>query len=100
MTPHPVRQLDWNSLAALHALLSERSVGRAARRLGISQPAASAALARLRRKLGDDLLRRRGNQYDLTPLATRLLPLVSDAASAAQRVVDATQHFDPRTTTR
>lgn len=100
MTPHPFGQLDGNSLAALHALLSERSVGRAARRLSISQPAASGALAKLRRKLGDDLLLRRGNQYDLTPLATRLLPLVCDAVSAAQRVVDAAQHFDPRTSTR
>jgi len=100
MTPHPVGQLDWNSLAALHALLSERSVGRAARRLSISQPAASGALAKLRRKLGDELLHRHGNQYDLTPLATRLLPLVCEAVSAAQRVVDAAQHFDPRTSTR
>nr|MDQ3034011.1 LysR family transcriptional regulator [Myxococcota bacterium] len=48
--------VDLNLLVALDALLEERSVTRAARRLGLSQPAASHALARLRELAGDPLL--------------------------------------------
>ena len=65
--------LDLNLLISLDALLQERSVSRAAQRLGLSQPTLSAALARLRRHFGDELLARSGNSYALTPLAERLL---------------------------
>lgn len=63
--------LDLNLLVALRALLEERNVTRAGQRIGLSQPAASAALARLRRHFGDDLLVRTGNAYDLTPSGPR-----------------------------
>ncbi|WP_282612803.1 LysR family transcriptional regulator [Streptomyces scabiei] len=59
--------LDLNLLVPLDALLQERSVTRAAQRLGLSQPSLSAALARLRRHYGDELLVRVGNSYELTP---------------------------------
>ena len=49
--------LDLNLLVALDALLSERSVTRAARRVGLSQPGMSNALGRLRRLFDDPLLR-------------------------------------------
>ena len=52
--------IDLNLLVALDALLSERSVTRAAQRVGLSQPGMSNALARLRRVFGDPLLVRRG----------------------------------------
>ena len=52
--------LDLNLLVALDALLSERSVTRAARRVGLSQPGMSNALARLRKLFGDPLLVRQG----------------------------------------
>ena len=58
--------LDLNLLVPLDALLQERSVTRAAERLGLSQPTVSAALARLRRHFGDELLARVGNAYELT----------------------------------
>ena len=64
--------LDLNLLVSLDALLQERSVSRAAVRLGLSQPSLSASLARLRQHLRDDLLDRVGNRYELTPLATQL----------------------------
>ena len=48
--------IDLNLLVALDALLSEAHVGRAARRIGLSQPAASHALKRLREFLADPLL--------------------------------------------
>ena len=64
--------LDLNLLVSLDALLQERSVTRAAARMGLSQPALSASLARLRRHFGDELLSRVGNEYRLTPLAVQL----------------------------
>ncbi|WP_233255495.1 LysR family transcriptional regulator [Naasia lichenicola] len=71
---------------ALDALLTERSVSRAAERLQLSQPALSAALARLRTHFGDPILARRGNSYDLTPLAVRLAEHTTAALEMSRRV--------------
>jgi len=60
-----VDQLDGYLIRALIALIEERSVSRAARRLGQSQPAVSAALKRLREIFGDPLLVR--NKLDMVP---------------------------------
>ena len=69
--------LDLNLLVALDALLLEASVSRAAMRIGLSQPAASHALQRLRDVLGDPLLVRVGARMELTPRAQALRgPLV------------------------
>ena len=67
--------LDLNLLVSLDALLQQRSVTRAAAQMGLSQPALSASLARLRRHFGDELLTRVGNEYRLTPLAVQLREL-------------------------
>jgi DNA-binding transcriptional LysR family regulator len=64
--------LDLNLLVALDALLLEASVSRAAMRVGLSQPAASHALQRLRDVLGDPLLVRVGARMELTPRALAL----------------------------
>jgi len=64
--------LDLNLLVALDALLLEASVSRAATRIGLSQPAASHALQRLRDVLGDPLLVRVGAKMELTPRAQGL----------------------------
>jgi DNA-binding transcriptional LysR family regulator len=64
--------LDLNLLVALDALLLEGSVSRAAMRIGLSQPAASHALQRLRDLLGDPLLVRVGARMELTPRAQGL----------------------------
>ena len=64
------RQLDFNLLQALEALLAERSVTRAAARLGLSQPALSARLSRLRDVFGDPLLL--PAQRGMTPTAKAL----------------------------
>jgi len=93
-------RLDWNLLPVLDALLHERSVSRAANRLGLAQPTVSGALARLRRRYGDELLVRRGAGYDLSPLARHLAPLVEAAVESARRVVVPAEQFDAARTTR
>jgi len=64
-----LRSIDLNLLVVLDALLDERHVSRAALRLGMSQPAASNALARLRHLFGDPLLERTAAGMVLTPRA-------------------------------
>src|SRR3982075_3497407 len=67
-----LKSLDLNLLVALDALLLEANVSRAAMRIGLSQPAASHALQRLREVLGDPLLVRVGARMELTPRAQAL----------------------------
>ncbi|WP_028658509.1 LysR family transcriptional regulator [Nocardioides insulae] len=100
MAADPLRNLDLNLLPALDALLEERNVTRAAERLGLSQPAVSAALRRLRRHFGDELLVRIGNRYDLSPLAVQLRAASAGALAGVRRVFEAAPAFDPATTTR
>ncbi len=68
-----LRGVDMNLLLPLQALLEERNVTRAAKRIHLTQSAASRALERLREALHDDLLVRSGAQYELTPRASDLL---------------------------
>ena len=63
---------------ALRELLRERSVTRAVERLGVTQPAASAALSRLRRHFDDELLIRDRGEYTLTALGAS--PLITPAS--------------------
>lgn len=86
-------RIDWNLVPALDALLSERNVSRAARRIGTSQSSMSGALARLRRHFDDELLVRQGNNYVLSPLAERLHPLVREAVTATSTTLAATGQF-------
>src|SRR6478752_10854470 len=92
--------LDLNLLVTLDAVLEQRSVSRAAEQLGLSQPAVSAQLSRLRRHFGDELLARFGNQYRLTPLAQQLRARVSTAVTGVERVFAAEPDFNPATTSR
>lgn len=92
--------MDWNLIPTLEALLTERSVSRAARRLGLSQPAVSNALARLRRQFDDELLVRRGSGYELTPLAEHLALATREAMEAMSAVSAASTEFDPTSSTR
>ena len=67
-----LNSLDLNLLVALDALLREANVSRAAMRIGLSQPAASHALQRLRDLIGDPLLVRNVARMELTPRALAL----------------------------
>lgn len=93
-------RLDLNLLVALDALLTERNVSRAAERLRLSQPSLSAALSRLRVHFDDPLLARRGNTYELTALATRLVEHTTVALNAARRVFESQSRWDPAESTR
>ena len=93
--------LDLNLLVALDALLREASVSRAAMRIGLSQPAASHALQRLRDLLGDPLLVRSGARMELTrraqalraPLAQALDQVRSLFVPDAFDAVSSERHF-------
>ena len=92
--------LDLNLLVSLDALLQQRSVTRAAEQMGLSQPALSASLARLRRHFDDPLLARVGNEYRLTPLAVQLKERTHMALTSAERVFAAQAEFDPAASSR
>nr|WP_274636102.1 LysR family transcriptional regulator [Microbacterium bovistercoris] len=101
MTDHVLlSRLDLNLLVSLDALLTERSVTRAAERLHLSQPALSASLARLRTHFGDPILARRGNTYELTPFALRLIDHTTTALDAARRVFESQAAWEPTESTR
>ncbi|MDJ0392494.1 LysR family transcriptional regulator [Rhodococcus sp. G-MC3] len=95
-----VASLDLNLLVSLDALLQNRSVTKSAQQLGLSQPALSAALARLRRHFGDELLYRAGNEYRLTPLAADLRSRTRLALDGVERVFSAQPDFDAAGSTR
>ncbi|MDR0346738.1 MAG: LysR family transcriptional regulator [Nocardiopsaceae bacterium] len=87
--------VDLNLLVALDALLAERSVTRAASRVGMSQPGMSNALARLRRQLRDPLLVREGMTLVPTPRAESLRQPVGEALALIQQALGERPGFDP-----
>jgi DNA-binding transcriptional LysR family regulator len=89
-----LRRIDLNLLLALHALLAERHVTRAAVRLHKSQPAMSHSLAQLREHLGDPLLVRRGGRMALTARAQGLVQPLADALGSLNGLL-AQAEFDP-----
>jgi DNA-binding transcriptional LysR family regulator len=92
---------DLNLLVYLDALLTERSVSRAAARVGITQPAMSEALGRLRGHFRDQILVPvAGRAMVLTPLAQSLAGQVREILLRAQSVSAATSEFVPATSDR
>lgn len=92
--------LDLNLIHALDVLLDERSVAAAAVRLNLTQPAVSAALARLRVFFGDPLLIRAGRGMIPTALAEELRPLARELMRDAARIVRPSSGFDPASSRR
>lgn len=91
--------LDLNLLVALDALVTEAHVGRAAMRIGLSQPAMSHALRRLREILNDPLLVRVGTGMELTPRAQALRGPLKQTLEQVRGLFVA-EGFDPATSTR
>jgi DNA-binding transcriptional LysR family regulator len=94
-----ISQLDLNLLVVLDAVLAERSVARAARRLHVTPPAVSNALARLRGALGEPLVTRSGRGIVPTPRAVALAPTLARLLGELDRAV-AGEVFHPASTTR
>lgn len=93
------KKLDLNLLVTLEALLAERNVTRAAQRLGLSQPAVSAQLARLRDLLGDQLLVPAQRGMMPTARAKELQQPLLQALAGVRDAVSVGGAFDPATAT-
>ncbi|HWD03928.1 MAG TPA: LysR family transcriptional regulator [Amycolatopsis sp.] len=98
--PPDLGHVDLNLLAALDALLSERSVTRAAQRRMVGQPAMSTSLGRLRRLFDDPLLVRAGRGMRLTPLAESLEEPVRQLMVDTNAILSVRRQFDPATDER
>jgi LysR family nod box-dependent transcriptional activator len=94
------KRLDLNLLVVLDALLRERSVTKAAKELHLSQPAMSAALARLREYFNDDILVPQGKRMLPTAHAQNLAPLVAQALADIELRIMGAAVFDPATSQR
>jgi DNA-binding transcriptional LysR family regulator len=92
--------VDLNLLVALDALLHEDSVTAAGRSIGLSQPAMSHALARLRELVGDELLVRRGRALQKTALGQELAPVTRRLVAEIEDTLLGSRTFEPRTSTR
>jgi DNA-binding transcriptional LysR family regulator len=96
MHPMNLEKIDLNLLPLLDAILSSESVGRAAQVVGLSKPAASHALARIRLQIGDPILVRAGQKWVLTERAATLAPRVRTTLAEARSILSSTRRFDPR----
>ena len=95
-----LEQIDLNLLVVFKQMLSERSVSRAADALGLSQPAVSNALARLRKLLGDELFLRTPAGMEPTPFAEQLAESVTYGLGMIHGALNQRSTFDPATSTR
>src|SRR3989442_7309676 len=95
-----VRDVDLNLLRVFDAVLREHGVTPAAARLGLTQPAVSNALARLRALLGDALFVRTPTGMDPTPFARELSEPVRQALALLESALAHGPGFDPATSTR
>lgn len=95
-----VSPVDLNLLAVLDAILQTRSVSRAAEQVGITKPAMSHALARLREQIGDPVLVRAGQEWHLSERATAMRDRVHELAQGARGVLGKEQSFSPGSSTR
>ena len=91
---------DLNLLRVFHAMMVELSTVRAGERVGLSQPAVSSALGRLRGILGDELFVRDGNRMIPTPRALALHEPVQRALAELEEAFAAAASFDPASSSR
>lgn len=90
-----LRTFDLNLLRVLDGMLAERNTTRVAEIVGLSQPAVSAALRRLREALGDPLFVREGNVLVPTPFARSLENPVHSALVSLEHALSGGTPFDP-----
>ena len=92
-----LKSIDLNLLVAFDALMSERSVSRAAAKLGITQSAVSHALKRLRIMFGDPLMRRGSRGMEPTERALSLQQPVKGVLANIHSIISTKLAFDPAT---
>lgn len=90
-------RIDLHLIRVLHTVLTERSVSRAALRLGMHQPAVSASLKRLRELAGDPLLVRSGAGMVPTVAGLRMIEPAADILRSAEVLFSDARSFDPAT---
>lgn len=95
-----IRDLDLNLLVIFDAMVRHRSVNRAAEAVGLSQPATSGALARLRTLFDDALFVRVGSQMEPTPKAQELAPFVQRVVETVSTEILQQTAFDPADSAR
>src|ERR1700742_2360419 len=95
-----LRRFDLNLLVVFDVLMTERSVTRAAERLGRTQSAVSHSLSRLRAQFGDPLLTKGGLRMQPTTLALDLIEQARPMLGGIQRVLSPQHAFDTATSTR
>lgn len=91
-----INDADLNSIKALWALLRDQNVSKAARSLGLTQPAMSNALSRLRVLFNDQLLVRVGKNMELTPKARELYPQLEPIVLLVSQLFLQSISFDPK----
>lgn len=90
-------KIDLHLIRVLHTVLTERSVSRAAMKLGMYQPAVSASLKRLRELAGDPLLVRSGAAMVPTDAGLRMIEPSASILRAAEMLFSDARGFDPQT---
>jgi DNA-binding transcriptional LysR family regulator len=95
-----LEEIDLNLLVVFKQLLAERSVSRAAEALGLSQPAVSNALARLRKLMGDELFLRTPAGMEPTPFAEQLAESVTYGLGMIHSALNQRSTFEPASSTR
>jgi LysR family nod box-dependent transcriptional activator len=92
-----LREFDLNLLVALDALVTERNVTHAGKRLRVGQSAMSGTLARLRRLFDDQLLISVGRRMELTPLAQQLVTPVREILALVREAISTSSQFNAAT---
>jgi DNA-binding transcriptional LysR family regulator len=95
-----LRSIDLNLLPVFVAIVEEGQLSRAAQRLGMSQPAVSAALQRLRVTLADVLFTRSSKGLTPTPHARELYAQIQSGLQILAEALDSGQRFEPRSSDR
>ncbi len=101
MSKRPIlRNLDLNLLVLFDAIMREKQLTEAANQVGITQSAASQALARMRHKFHDELFIRTRQGMLPTPTASSIAPAIREALFIVENVLKQTNDFDPSTSQR
>jgi len=95
-----LKDIDLNLLVVFNQMLMERKVSGAAEKLGLTQPAVSNALNRLRKLLGDELFLRTTRGMEPTPYARQLAEPIAYALGTIQDTLNFRSTFDPASSTR